>query len=108
MTRVILTVAAGLFLALAASAATGVDTKIVQKNKAFSTSALTIKAGDTLTFVNDDQVTHNVYSVTPGLAFDLRTQLPGHADTVRFQRAGVVDVACAIHPRMSLTLTVLP
>jgi plastocyanin len=108
MKRVTLTVAASILVALAASAATGVDVKIVQQNKAFSTSALTIKAGDTVTFANDDHVTHNVYSTTPGLAFELRTQSPGHADTVPFPRAGVLDVACAIHPRMKLKLTVLP
>src|ERR1044072_5799506 len=102
MKRVILTVAAGLFLAVAVSAATGVDIKIVQKNKAFSTSALTIKAGDALTFVNADQGAHNVYAVEPGLAFDLRLQPPGSAGTVRFSRAGVANVACAIHPRMNL------
>lgn len=108
MKRVTLIVAAVILVALAASAGTGADVKIVQKNKAFSTSAMTIKAGDTLTFVNDDQVTHNVYSVTPGFAFELRTQSPGHADAVPFPRAGVLDIECAIHPRMKLKLTVVP
>ncbi len=98
---------AGLALLLGATAADG-DVKVTQHNKAFSTTALTVKVGDTVTFVNQDQVAHNVYSVTPGLAFELRTQLPGKSDTVPFPKAGVLDVECAIHPRMKLKLTVVP
>jgi plastocyanin len=97
----------GVLILLAVTARAG-DVTVVQRNKASSMSDLSIKAGDTVTFMNADQVTHNVYSVTPGLGFDLRTQPPGQSGTVPFPRAGVLDVECAIHPRMKLKLTVLP
>ena len=66
----------GTLLILAAVAtllgdAAAADLKIVQKNRAFSARQLTIKAGDQVTFVNDDTVNHNVYSETKGFEFDV-------------------------------------
>jgi plastocyanin len=38
--------------------------------------------------------------------FDLGSQAPGSAVPVSFDRAGIVAVICAIHPRMHMTITV--
>jgi plastocyanin len=51
-------------------------------------------------------VTHNVYSTTKGHEFEIKTQAPGKSDTVKFDRAGVVVVECAIHPKMRLQVNV--
>ena len=91
-----------------ATPATAADHAVAQKDKAFSTPAITVKAGDRITFTNADSITHNVYSVTKGYEFDLKTQAPGHSDTVPFPRAGNVEVECAIHPKMKLKVTVAP
>jgi plastocyanin len=88
--------------------ASATDHAVAQKDKAFSTTAITVKAGDRITFTNADSITHNVYSVTKGYEFDLKTQTPGHSDTVPFPKAGSVDVECAIHPKMKLKVTVAP
>jgi len=79
---------------------------ISQKNKAFSETAVTVKPGDDVTFSNDDAVVHNIFSGTTGMAFNLKTQAPGTSAHVSFDKEGTVDVRCAIHPTMKLTITV--
>jgi plastocyanin len=92
-------------LAFSASALAN-DVTVRQKNKTFSTQTVQVKAGGSVVFANDDTVTHNVYSITKGLEFEIKTQEPGKADTVRFDKAGVVLVECAIHPKMKLNVHV--
>ena len=97
-----------LLVALSAAHARAGDHPIVQKDKAFAQSSVTIKAGDRLVFTNADPITHNVYSVTKGHEFELRSQAPGQSDVVPFPRPGSLDVQCAIHPKMKLQVTVTP
>jgi plastocyanin len=82
------------------------DHEITQKDRAFSQSELTIKQGDSITFKNTDDVTHNVFSMTEGMEFDLRRQAPGGSSTVPFPKEGVAEVRCSIHPKMKLIVTV--
>jgi len=82
------------------------DTRVFQKDKTFSQPSLQIRAGDTVTFVNADSVTHNVYSVTKGCEFELQTQTPGNSTAVPFPRPCTAQVQCAIHPKMKLTVDV--
>jgi len=84
------------------------DTQIFQKDKAFSEPSLRIRVGDTVTIVNADTVTHNVYSVTKSCEFELQTQTPGNSTAVPFPRACTAQVQCAIHPKMKLRVEVVP
>ena len=84
------------------------DARIFQRDKAFSESSLRIRAGETVTFVNADTVTHNVYSTTKGCEFELQTQTPGNSTAVPFPRICMAQVQCAIHPKMKLTVEVTP
>lgn len=79
---------------------------MVQKERAFSVTSLTIKVGESVLFHNEDEVTHNVFSMSPGIKFDIKTQKPGSTTTVPFATAGTGEVRCAIHPNMKLKLTV--
>lgn len=79
---------------------------VVQQDKKFVPASVTIKKDDTVVFANQDPITHNVYSQTPGMAFDLKTQKAGASSSVKFERAGTADVRCAIHPQMKMTVTV--
>ena len=79
---------------------------VEQKGRTFSASTLTIKKGETISFVNDDNIAHNVMSTTPGNEFNLGAQSPGVTSTVTLSNAGEVSVLCAIHPRMKMTVTV--
>ena len=91
---------------LVASAALGDELVISQENKEFSEKKVTIKAGDTIVFRNDDDVTHNVYSRSKGHKFDIGAQKPDTAAPYTFASPGKVKVRCAIHPRMKLTVNV--
>jgi plastocyanin len=95
-----------LFLMTVAAVTFAGDTTVVQKDREFSQNTLTIKAGDSVTFKNEDAVTHNVFSNTPGLEFDIRRQAPGGSSTVPFAKEGEVEVRCSIHPKMKLMISV--
>ena len=81
---------------------------VSQKNKAFSTKKLTIKVGDSIKFVNDDNFAHNVFSLSPVKSFDLGSFGNGGFKTVVFDKPGKVAVECAIHPDMLLDVEVAP
>ena len=72
----------------------------------FSSESLAIKKGETITFLNDDTVSHNIISTSKGNEFNLGSQSPGTSTDVTFKVAGDVQVLCAIHPRMKLMVKV--
>jgi plastocyanin len=82
------------------------DHEITQQDRHFSQTEITIKVRDTISFKNDDEVTHNVFSTTPGMEFDLHRQAPGASSTIPFSKAGDAEVDCSIHPRMKLLVHV--
>jgi plastocyanin len=81
-------------------------TVISQKGKQFSSDSIAVKPGETIVFKNDDELTHNVFSATPGFNFNLKAQSPGAQSETSFTQEGTVLVRCAFHPRMRLTVTV--
>jgi plastocyanin len=82
------------------------ERSIMQKGKVFSESAITIKKGDVVVFVNDDGITHNVMSTDAGNEFNIGSQPPGVSTPVTFDKAGEFTILCAIHPRMKLLVRV--
>ena len=79
---------------------------IKQAGKAFSERKLSVTVGESVAFLNDDDVTHNVYSRSDTLTFDLGAQPPGDEQTLVFDTPGKVKIRCAVHPRMKLDVTV--
>jgi plastocyanin len=79
---------------------------IHQKGRMFSSELTTVKKGEPISFLNDDSVPHNVVSMTTGNEFDLKSQRPGSSVEVTFTQAGEVQIFCAIHPRMKMTISV--
>jgi plastocyanin len=105
MTRTLaIAFAAGIATAAVAFAAT--ERTIGQKGKVFSESEIALKKGDTVLFVNDDTISHNIMSNTAGNSFNLGSQAPGLSTPVTFDKAGEIMVICAIHPRMKLNVKV--
>ena len=102
----LMTVAVLVAFAAGCAAAFAAERSIMQKGRVFSESTVSIKKGDTLTFVNDDNIAHNILSTTSGNEFNLGTQAPGVSTPVTFKTAGDVTVLCAIHPRMKLLVNV--
>ena len=81
---------------------------VSQKDKAFSTKALDIKVGDKVAFRNDDGFSHNIFSLTDAMPFDLGTYGSGQMKTVTFSKAGKFEIECAIHPDMRMVVNVAP
>ena len=94
------------FATLSAFPLLAADHEINQQDRHFSQTEITIKVGDTISFKNGDEVTHNVFSTTPGMEFDLHRQAPGASSTIPFNKAGDAEVDCSIHPRMKLLVHV--
>jgi plastocyanin len=81
---------------------------VAQKDKAFTTKTLSIKAGDKVSFRNDDSFSHNIFSLTDAMPFDLGTYGSGQVKTVVFAKPGKFEIECAIHPDMRMMIDVAP
>jgi plastocyanin len=79
---------------------------VSQKNLTFTPGGVTVKIGDSLQFKNDDDVTHNAFSTSKGNEFNSKAQQPGQTASVTFKAVGQVDIRCAFHPKMTMTVTV--
>ena len=99
--------ATAMTIMLAASGAMAEEHTVSQAAKKFDQKKLTVKSGDTVAFVNNDDVSHNVYSRSDANTFDLKLQEPGQSNAVAFNTPGKVKVRCAIHPKMKLTVSVV-
>lgn len=89
-----------------ASPTLAAEYEIGQKNKTFSAKELKIRKGDTVSFPNHDPFFHNVFSLSPSKTFDLGSYPTGTTRKVTFDKEGTVDVECAIHPYMHMTISV--
>lgn len=79
-----------------------------QRGKAFMPSTLQAKVGDTLVFVNEDPVEHDVHPLDKEAAPAIRSQKPLQWDRVLLEKAGALKFGCAIHPTMRLEVKVDP
>ncbi len=80
---------------------------VTMKGKSFSPSTLRIQSGDTIRFVNDDSVTHDIYSITQGHFFTSGRRAPGRHAVFVFNRPGAFDViSAAQYDRMKLSVEV--
>jgi hypothetical protein len=79
-----------------------------QKNTRFEPEILVIPIGSTVSFPNSDPVFHNVFSLSKAKQFDLGYYPAGQSRTVKFERLGVVQVYCHLHPQMSAAVLVVP
>ncbi|MBL1260767.1 MAG: hypothetical protein COB33_009595 [Thiotrichaceae bacterium] len=104
-------VVAGLVMMFVLTNASAADHTIMQNSKSFKLAGsqieeMTIKAGDTIHFKNEDPFFHNIFSLSDLKTFDLGSYPAGESKAVVFDAAGEVEVECAIHPQMYLLLTV--
>ncbi len=79
---------------------------IVQSDRTFRPGEVTISAGDTLAFSNQDEFIHQIYVDSEAIIFDSAEQPPGETVTVQFPAAGDFEVHCHIHPKMRLVVHV--
>lgn len=94
--------------AFAPGAAAAEEHVVSQKNKSFSVKKLKLKVGDSIKFVNEDGFAHNVFSLSATKGFDTGSFGSGQSRSVSFDKAGAVEVECAVHPDMRLDVEVAP
>jgi len=82
---------------------------IAIRNFAFSPATLTVKAGTTVTWMNDDGTTHTIVSDagTPD-SFGSPPLANGASYPFTFAKAGTYTYHCSIHPSMKGTIVVEP
>lgn len=88
--------------------APAVVAKMNQKDRAFVPDVLPVTLGQTVEFMNDDIVLHNVFSISKARAFDLGMTKKPEKKQIQFSKTGIIDVYCNIHPQMVGTVLVLP
>jgi plastocyanin len=83
-------------------------TQITIEHYAFGPPELTVKAGEKVAFVNNDQIPHSVVVQAPnGETFRSKEQLDeGEAFNVVFSTAGEAAYFCDLHPGMRGKITV--
>ena len=83
--------------------------EIKQANRQFEPAVAVVPVGAQVLFPNHDTIFHNVFSNTPGDAFDLGPLKAGQVPKpVTFLKPGHVEVFCNIHARMRADVLVVP
>jgi hypothetical protein len=67
-----------------------------------------VAVGSTVSFPNEDPIFHNVFSLSKAKQFDLGYYPEGRTRLVRFEKPGIVQVYCHLHPNMSAAVLVVP
>lgn len=80
---------------------------IIQKDATFNPHVLPVMVGTTVEWPNNDDIYHNVFSVSDAKPFDLGFYKKKELKRVTFDKPGRVDVFCSIHTKMSCIVLVL-
>jgi plastocyanin len=80
---------------------------VPQRDEQFMPHVLPVYRGATVEFPNDDDVYHNVFSLSSARQFDLGRYPKGSSKSVTFDKSGTVQVFCHIHSDMSAVVLVL-
>lgn len=78
---------------------------VVIKDFAFTPANLTIKAGDTVTWINQDGAAHSAWEST-GNAFDTGLLSQGQSASLTFGSAGSFNYRCRPHGNMRGSITI--
>ena len=91
--------------ASAATASARSGAVVVMKDVAFSPRSLTVRSGQTVTWVNEDRIPHDVVA-TAGATFDSGTFAQSGTFKLRVSAPARISYVCTLHQGMSGTLTV--
>jgi len=73
---------------------------IRMRNKTYKPSHLVVQVGDTVAFLNQDRIKHNVFSSASGNRFDLGSFKRGKRPDIAFKNPGLVKIYCNLHQKM--------
>lgn len=80
---------------------------IAQRDYRFSPPLLVIPRTTSVSFPNEDNEFHNVFSYSKAKRFDLGRYPKGESKRVVFDRPGIVKAYCEVHPWMRAAILVL-
>ena len=83
------------------SVAPGKPVEMVTLRKEFQPRLLVVPVGTKVRFPNQDPILHNVFSVSPGNAFDVGLYKKGIGKEVTLREPGLVRVFCNVHQSMT-------
>jgi plastocyanin len=78
-----------------------------QRNLEFIPHVLPVLVGSTVRFPNNDQVDHNVFSMSRTKKFNLGSYKAGESKTVVFDKPGIVELRCDVHAEMAAYILVM-
>jgi plastocyanin len=88
--------------------ASNTESTMAQHGGQFVPAFLIVVQGQTVSMPNEDEVAHNVYSLSDAKQFNLGFYAKGDRRSVTFDRPGLVEVACIIHNFMRAKILVVP
>ena len=83
-------------------------TQMTTRGKMLMPHVLAVPNGSTISFPNEDPISHNLFSLSTGNAFDLGLYRKGPGKSQKFDSPGVVNIYCNVHPNMSAVIHVMP
>jgi plastocyanin len=80
---------------------------VVQRGRTIIPHVTAVQAGTRVEFPNEDDVFHNIFSLSGPRNFNLGRYPPGESRSVVFDRPGVVRLFCDIHSEMGGVILVV-
>lgn len=100
--------AAGLAVVVSSGGAQAAPKEIAIEQFAFAPAAVTVAAGDTVQWTNNDTAPHTVTITSGPTKFSSPTLQKGDTFSFTFDEPGTYSYYCAIHPDMKAAVTVSP
>lgn len=85
-----------------------VTLQLLQREKTFIPAVMVVPMGSTVDFPNQDDIFHNVFSLSSPAPFDLGLYRAGATKKRTFAQPGTYRVFCNIHPQMTAFIVVVP
>lgn len=106
MKRLLLLV--GLLFLLAPARAEAAPQHVTIENYAYSPGTVTVYVGDTVSWTNHDQASHDVVTTSAPAAFQSPLLATGEGWSFTFTVPGTYAYYCSVHPDMRAQVVVLP
>jgi plastocyanin len=81
--------------------------RVTQRNRTIIPHVTVVQTGTQIDFPNDDDVFHNIFSLSGPKRFNLGRYPPGESRSEMFARSGVVRLFCDIHSEMGGVILVV-
>jgi len=90
-----------------ATGAGAAEVAVDQRDMQFVPGSVAINVGDSVRFTDTDRIAHDITVIDPaGTAVDHGMDYFNQQIVVKFDKPGVYQVRCRIHPAMKMTITV--